>query len=252
MQKNSREISPVKQRILQYVEILGISNYKFYALSGIAYGSLSKPGGITDEGLVRILTRFPKLNPEWVLLGTGQTEKTISTEIVCNDSVVTNAYKNAYKFDSKQKVHKSYALTEESQMNKYSSDTAKLYIPYLPSRTFSFITTHPDLSEFETYRIPGLRNADFLMPYYGDDMHPTVSAGNIIAGKIVKKAPLYTWGRVHLFELEEVGVVMGRLRPGSSGDSVRCEPENPSFQAIEFPIENIIAIAMLMAVIKIL
>lgn len=248
MQEMGRQISPIKDRILQYIEYLGISKYKFYKKSGITRGVLDKTSGICEENIAKFVVAYPGVSLDWLMLGNGPIEKSKSNYILNVSDHIENAKENGMI----QNIHKSLALVEDPGLNKYSQDSGKLYIPYLPSQTFSFIQSEPDLSQFETYRIPGLRNADFLMPYYCDDMQPTVSAGNIIAGKIVKKAPLYTWGRVHLFELEEVGVVMGRLRPASQGDSVRCEPENPSFQAIEFPIENIIAIAMLMAVIKIL
>jgi len=243
-------------RIKQFIDYLGVSNNEFTRTVGLSNGFLTSGANnkrsIGSDIIERILCQYPQLDPMWILTGNGSMiiSKSVNNVSILEDG--ENAHKNAHNLVPKQKVHKTLALAEDSAPYNYSRNSANLFIPYLPSRTFSFITTEPDLTQFETYRIPGLRNADFLMPYYGDDMHPTVSAGNIIAGKIVKKAPLYTWGRVHLFELEEVGVIMGRLRPGSEGHTVRCEPENPSFQAIEFPVENIIAIAMLMAVIKIL
>jgi len=252
MQEPKRKISLVKERILQYIEIQGISNYKFYALTGIAYGSLSKPGGITDDGLVKICNRFVNLNPEWVLLGTGPIERTKSDENVIIEDKAKNDNKNDNILYHKQKVTKMLSLMEESGLSKYSHDPIQLHIPLIPSRTFSIIQSEPDLNRFEMYRIPGLQEADFLIPYYGEDMAPTVAAGNIVAGKIIPKAPFYTWGRIHMFELETYGIVMGRLQPGSTGESIKCEPENKGYQTIEVPIENIVAVAMLMAVIKIL
>lgn len=252
MQESSRKLSPVKERILQFIDIQGISNYKFYALTGIAHGSLSKSGGMGEEGLVRIFNYYPDLNPEWVLLGTGPIEKTKSPQNLIVQNTPINDKKNDKEFVDKQKVHKILSFVEDSQQYNYSPDREKLYTPYLPSQNFSLITANTNLEQYPMYLIPGLRKADFIIHYYSEDMHPTVMAGNYIAGKILKISALNSWGRIHLFELEDHGVIMGRLKTGSDSNSVRCEPENPSFGTIEFQIDHIVAVARLMAVIKIL
>ena len=51
MQSNMQNISPIKQRILQFVANLGISKREFYSLTGISRGTLESKTGITEDTL---------------------------------------------------------------------------------------------------------------------------------------------------------------------------------------------------------
>ena len=49
MQEKLQKISPTKQRILQFVDTLGISKRDFYAATGISRGTLESSTGITED-----------------------------------------------------------------------------------------------------------------------------------------------------------------------------------------------------------
>lgn len=71
MQENNKEISPVKQRILQYIEFKGISLYRCYKETGISKNTLSQKNGISEENLIRFLATYKDISPTWAVLGEG-------------------------------------------------------------------------------------------------------------------------------------------------------------------------------------
>ena len=72
MQQNKRDFSVIKRRILQYLELKGITNYAFYRDTGTTNGVLSQPKGISEETLLRFLSYYNDVNPIWLLTGEGE------------------------------------------------------------------------------------------------------------------------------------------------------------------------------------
>lgn len=72
MQEKLQRISPTKQRILQFVDTLGISKRDFYAATGISRGTLESSTGITEDTIAKVFATYPDLSPMWVVLGKGE------------------------------------------------------------------------------------------------------------------------------------------------------------------------------------
>lgn len=72
MQEEVQKISPTKQRILQFVDTLGISKRDFYAATGISRGTLESSTGITEDTIAKVFATYPDLSPMWVVLGKGE------------------------------------------------------------------------------------------------------------------------------------------------------------------------------------
>lgn len=72
MQINEQEKSPIKQRILQYVDYKGISKYKFYKESGITRGVLDQNTGISEDTLIKFLDYAREISYKWILFGVGE------------------------------------------------------------------------------------------------------------------------------------------------------------------------------------
>ena len=70
-----QNISPIKQRILQFVDSLGISKRDFYSKTGISRGTLESNTGITEDTLAKLFTTYTDLNPNWVFTGSGSIKK---------------------------------------------------------------------------------------------------------------------------------------------------------------------------------
>ncbi len=75
MQENMEEISNIKGRIFELIEVLGISRTLFYSSIGTSKSNFSGKGlksELNSSFIVRILELYPKLSAEWLLLGKGE------------------------------------------------------------------------------------------------------------------------------------------------------------------------------------
>lgn len=75
MQEKELKISEIKGRFLQFLDKQNISVYKFSTESGISksnFSGKSLESELGGEQISKILTYFPNLNPEWLLLGIGE------------------------------------------------------------------------------------------------------------------------------------------------------------------------------------
>lgn len=63
-----------KERILQFIEIQGITKSIFFEKTGIKRGFLDADkleGSVSDVFLAKIIATFPEINPEWLITGKG-------------------------------------------------------------------------------------------------------------------------------------------------------------------------------------
>lgn len=74
-----KNISFIKERILQYAEYKGIGMVKFIEDLGMTYGSFKgkqKLSSVNSDFLDSLLSKFPEINIEWLITGEGEMEKT--------------------------------------------------------------------------------------------------------------------------------------------------------------------------------
>ncbi|WP_432221291.1 hypothetical protein ACRASX_11235 [Flavobacterium sp. TMP13] len=73
-----KNISFIKERILQYAEYKGIGKEKFIENLGMTYGNFKgkqKLTSVNSDFLDSILSKYPQINIEWLLSGVGEIEK---------------------------------------------------------------------------------------------------------------------------------------------------------------------------------
>lgn len=66
-----KKISVLKQRILQHIEIMGVSKRNFYIKTGLPNGLLDKESGLTEDSIEKYLHAYPDINPLWFITGKG-------------------------------------------------------------------------------------------------------------------------------------------------------------------------------------
>ena len=71
MKDNTREISILKQRILQFLDFKGVSKYECYKNTGITNGVLSQSNGMSEDNLLKFLSYYKDISLEWLLYGKG-------------------------------------------------------------------------------------------------------------------------------------------------------------------------------------
>lgn len=101
MQENKQEKSPIKQKILLYLDSIGVSQYDFYRKTGVTRGVLGQNNGISEDNLSRFLAHYPEVNPIWLLTGCGEMllkeQPSTPVEIPASDDNEASVYYKMYK-----------------------------------------------------------------------------------------------------------------------------------------------------------
>ena len=72
MQEKIQIFSPIKQRILYFIDYLKDSKRNFYSKTGISRGTLESNSGITEETLAKFIATFPEIDIYWLITGKGE------------------------------------------------------------------------------------------------------------------------------------------------------------------------------------
>ena len=82
MQEKTRDFSLIKSRILQYLQLKGITKYSFYKNTGVTNGVLSQTNGISEDNLMKFLSYYDDVNLDWLFTGEGEIFKTSSNKMM--------------------------------------------------------------------------------------------------------------------------------------------------------------------------
>jgi len=67
-----QKFSPIKRRILNYLDSKGITKYEFYKNSGITRGTLDNPSGISESNIIKFLQYERNISLSWLITGEGE------------------------------------------------------------------------------------------------------------------------------------------------------------------------------------
>ena len=102
----------------------------------------------------------------------------------------------------------------------------------------------------EFYKIPGVRNANFLITVNGMSMYPTYNSGDVVACKIVEMNDLFfQWNRVYVLDTNQ-GPIIKRVKPGSDNEHILIVSDNDSYEPFELHLSQIYHIALVLGCIK--
>lgn len=225
MQEKIQNISPVKQRILQFVEYLNITKRDFYKKTGISRGTLESNTGITESTLAKLFATYPILNKNWVNDGSGSMLREYVSSVV-----ETNEVKEPCE---------TYNIKEEG-------------IPLIPiSAMAGFGTGECQILEYECerYVIPMFTDAEFLISVKGDSMYPRYASGDVVACKKVPVDTFLQWNKVYVLDTEQ-GALIKRIRKGNDVEHILIVSDNKEYEPFEMPVKKINSIAIVVGVIR--
>lgn len=195
--------SPIKERALLFVENQGIKKDKFYSETSISPSNFKGLGAKSELGgdkIVKILTSYPLLNPNWLLKGEG--------EMILNDEAV------------------EYGIRTSS----------KVGIPLIPYNALAGCNEF-DLQimnyEVEHYfQIPVMKEkAEFVFKLEGESMTPTYEDGVYLACKKIELTE-FRWEKPYLISVAHAPMVK-RLLPSTTSDNILCRSDNERYRDFE-------------------
>jgi hypothetical protein len=69
-----KKISNIKDRVLYICELQEVNKEKFFEELGVSYANfkgIQKKSALNSDTIAKILTKYPEIDPEWLILGTG-------------------------------------------------------------------------------------------------------------------------------------------------------------------------------------
>ena len=221
-------ISTIKDRLILFIESIGISKQLFFNEMGIAQSNFrgsNMKSSIGSDKVVKILTAYPSLSPEWLMLGEGE--------------MLRDPSKQAANAPKKEII---------------PSHTPQEGIPLIPIEAWAGALSGEDYSimedECERYVVPSFQDADFLITVRGDSMTPKYYSGDIVACRKVFLSDLwFQWGKVYIIDTNQ-GSLLKKVRPGSSEDTITLVSENPEYEPFELRKDQIYNIAIVQGVIR--
>lgn len=221
-------ILTVKERILQFLDEKEISKTLFFNKVGISpsnFKGAGKKSSIGSDLVVKILTEYPELSPEWVMLGEGEMLRAPSKQAAN---------------DPKKEIIPSHTPQEG--------------IPLIPIEAWAGSLNGEDCSimedECERYIVPSIKDADFLITVRGDSMTPKYYSGDIVACRKVFLSDLwFQWGKVYIIDTNQ-GSLLKKVRRGSSDETITLVSENPEYEPFELRKDQIYNIAIVQGVIR--
>ena len=218
----------VKERILQFLDEKEISKTLFFNKVGVSpsnFKGVGKKSSIGSDLVVKILTEYPELSPEWLMLGEGE--------------MLRDPSKQAAN-DPKKEIIPSHTPQEG--------------IPLIPIEAWAGALNGEEYSimaeDCDRYIVPSFKDADFLITVRGDSMIPKYYSGDIIACRKVYLRDLwFQWGKVYIIDTDQ-GSVLKRVKRGSTDETITLVSENPEYEPFELRKDQIYNIAIVQGVIR--
>jgi len=221
----------VSIRLGEYIQAKGYSYYAFENSVNAGRGSISKAvkegKSIGSNMLEKILSVYPDLNAEWLLTGQGEM-------LNAGDGVTT------YRLKTDTPI-------ESQQIPLYDIEAVAGLVP--------LFSDAKNLQPVDHISIPYLPKCDGAIYVTGDSMYPLLKSGDIVLYKQLNdiRNEIF-WGEMYLLSLDVGGeeyVTVKYIRKSSQDGFVVLASQNPDHQDKEVAIDQIKALALVKASIRI-
>ncbi len=210
------EISPIKQRILDFAFNRKLKKTDFCTKAGISYANLKGTGLASEFGglqISRVLLAYPELSAEWLLTGKGE----------------------MLNYQSAGSIQKAINIG----------------LPLLTLESMNCFVRGDYTGECQRYIVPVFAGAHFLVSVNGLSMMSTYKSGDIVACKQIELKDLFfQWNKVYLLDTAQ-GFVIGRVKPADNDTRIMRVPDNANYLPFEVPRKQIRLVALIIGAIKV-
>ena len=207
----------IKERLLAYIRYKHLNTAEFQRAIGVSGAYVQNMvAGINAKKLRTIEEKFPDLDTDWLIYGTGEMIKPVSE-----------------------------ADTSTAGMPKDIN-----YIPVFDflSRCEAGITKSID--NCARWIVAPVRNADVAFVIADDCMQPSIPNGSYALAMECNAKGFVEWGKTYIVEIGR-DVVVRKLFPTGSADCVRGIAINSSYPDVEIPVKEIASLWKVTCVITV-
>jgi phage repressor protein C with HTH and peptisase S24 domain len=233
----------ILQRIKDYIDSKGITIAAFeksVGMSNASFGkSLKNDGAIGTDKLEKILITYSDINPSWLLTGEGSM---LNCQLRDDNSPEISTNPDNLPADGRPTATAAPSVDPS------------VGIPLIPIDAMAgYLRGEVSVTEAECDRfvIPGVV-ADYIISVRGDSMVPLYCSGDLVACRRLSLTDIFfQWGKAYIVDTSQ-GVVIKRLRPGSTPDTITFVSENPAYDPFELRREEIYHVSLVTALVRIL
>jgi phage repressor protein C with HTH and peptisase S24 domain len=219
-----QEKSLIKKNILKFLDTKGISKYEFYKRTGITRGILDQNNGMSEGNTAKFLAVFGnEISINWLIRGIGNYD--------LHESQVT--------------------LLGETEICRYGNKIPLVSIAAIGGfGNANFSIKQIDIKDY--YIVPKFkeRHIDFMIEISGSSMQPKYNSGDVVACTIIKESRFIQWNKAHVIATAEQGILVKRLRKGSSPDLLLAVSDNKDYEPFEIPVNEITGLAIVVGVVR--
>ena len=223
------KISPIKERILQYIEYAGITKQLFCEKTGISYANIKGKSLESEFGgaqIAEILSVFDEISSDWLLTGEGEMLRNPTT----------------------QNQHEDTQNTSHKMVPAKNTEG----IPLIPiSAMAGFGTGDMQVLEHECtyFVIPIFKEAEFLISVRGSSMMPKYNSGDIVACRKLPLDTFFQWNKVYVLDTEQ-GALIKRIKQGETPETLTIVSDNQNYEPFQLHKSKIYTIAIVLGVIR--
>ncbi|CVK15190.1 Peptidase S24-like [Apibacter mensalis] len=223
-------LTNVKERILYFANYKGVSYEKFIKEIGMSYASfkgLAKERPINSDALVNILSIYPEINSEWLLIGKGEMIK-------------GNDYEK-YVIEPISSRQKGREVLKDIQ-------GIPLYEIEASAGLTVFFDNQNTQVPLDYISVPNAPKCDGALFVRGDSMYPLLKAGDIVCYKTISDIKNILWGEIYILDIDsgdDQFITIKYVQKSDLGDEyIKLVSQNQHHQPKDEPIKNIRALAM--------
>ena len=229
-----QHFSPIKQRIIEYLEFKGVTMYQFNKDSGITRGVIEKSSGISEDNITKFIAYAPEVDVNWLVLGTGKMIKENNSPSMVHEP------NNVFKLKTDRSL-------KNQMIPLYDLEASAGIVELLSSKI-----THSK----EFINIPNLPKSDGALYIKGDSMYPLLKSGDIVIYKKVNNImDNIFWGEMYLVSLdvdgEEYNSVKYIQKSDKGEEYIRLVSQNSHHHDKDIHLSRVMALAIIKASIRI-
>lgn len=213
--------STIKDRILTLSGFLGGTKGDFFKSIGASYSNYKGKNLESKVGtkvVVEVLTKYPQVSAEWLLLGYGEMMKA-SDEIISGDENGIASITNLHSYATEE----SYTQ-QGGSISHEDEEGAKPFYDIDFSGGFDEVFNDQQAVPDDYIRVPGFERADCWCRLRGDSMYPEIKSGEIIALRECPPASII-YGNIYAVVMNDLRTVK-QLRKAKSNEYLRFIPIN--------------------------